>query len=260
VSRVDPRSGTPVKIRIAHLTVTYQQSHGYLSVIEDLSLDIHEREFLCIVGASGCGKTTLLNVVAGLISPSAGDVQMDGKPIRTAGPDRAMVFQEDAVFPWYTVRQNLEYGLRVTRAPHARRDEIVNRYLRLVGLEESHHVYPRELSGGMRKRVDVARAMTLDPQVLLMDEPFAALDVLTKEHLQVEFLKLWSAARMTVLFVTHDLEEALFLADRVVVMSRRGGRIRQIVSVPFERPRPVELKTTPAFQDLRRDLARELEE
>jgi NitT/TauT family transport system ATP-binding protein len=260
VAQPDHPSRPAVKIKVSHLTVAYQQSHGRLSVIEDLSLDVYDREFLCIVGASGCGKTTLLNVVAGLISPSSGDVHMDGRPIRSAGPERAMVFQEDAVFPWYTVRQNLEYGLRVARAPQARRDEIVNRYLRLVGLEESQQDYPRELSGGMRKRVDVARAMTLDPQVLLMDEPFAALDVLTKEHLQVEFLKLWSAARMTVLFVTHDLEEALFLADRVVVMSRRGGRIRRIVSVPFDRPRPVELKTTPAFQDLRRDLAHELEE
>ncbi len=260
MSEPEPQSHGPVKIKIAHLSVTYQQSHGNLSAIEDLSLDIYEREFLCIVGASGCGKTTLLNAVAGLIAPSSGNIHMDGQSIRAAGPERAMVFQEDAVFPWYTVRQNLEYGLRIARVPQGRRDDIVNRYLQLVGLEESQHDYPRELSGGMRKRVDVARAMTLDPQVLLMDEPFASLDVLTKEHLQVEFLKLWSTARMTVLFVTHDLEEALFLADRVVVMSRRGGRIRHIVGVPFARPRIAELKTKPAFQDLRRDLASELEE
>jgi NitT/TauT family transport system ATP-binding protein len=248
------------KIQIAHLSVMYQQLHGQLWAIEDLSLDIYEREFLCIVGASGCGKTTLLNVVAGLIPPSSGEVRMDGQPIRAPGPERAMVFQEDAVFPWYTVRQNLEYGLKIANVPQPQRVETVDRYLRLVGLDASQHAYPRELSGGMRKRVDVARAMTLDPQVLLMDEPFAALDVLTKERLQVEFLKLWSAARMTVLFVTHDLEEALFLADRVVVMSTRAGRIREVVSVPFGRPRAVELKTKPEFQDLRRELARELEE
>ena len=254
-----PDAQDHVKIKLEHLTVAYEQVRGHLAVIQDLSLSIYEREFLCIVGASGCGKTTLLNVVAGLIAPSSGIVQMDGRPIRTAGPERAMVFQEDAVFPWYTVRQNLEYGLRMAHMPQARRDEIVSRYLQLVGLEESQHDYPRELSGGMRKRVDVARAMTLDPQVLLMDEPFASLDALTKEHLQVEFLKLWSAARMTVLFVTHDLEEALFLADRVVVMSKRGGRIRHTVTVPFARPRAIELKTQPAFQDLRRDLARDLE-
>jgi len=254
-----PDTQDHVKIKLEHLTVAYEQVRGHLAVIQDLSLSIYEREFLCIVGASGCGKTTLLNVVAGLIAPSSGIVQMDGRPIRTAGPERAMVFQEDAVFPWYTVRQNLEYGLRMAHMPQARRDEIVSRYLQLVGLEESQHDYPRELSGGMRKRVDVARAMTLDPQVLLMDEPFASLDALTKEHLQVEFLKLWSAARMTVLFVTHDLEEALFLADRVVVMSKRGGRIRHTVNVPFARPRAIELKTQPAFQDVRRDLARDLE-
>lgn len=260
MSAAEPTSQGAVKIRIAHLSLAYQQSRGQLSVIEDLSLDVYEREFLCIIGASGCGKTTLLNVVAGLIPPSSGEVRMDGQPIRAASPERAMVFQEDAVFPWYTVRQNLEYGLRIARVPQARRDEIVNRYLRLVGLEESQHDHPRELSGGMRKRVDVARAMALDPQVLLMDEPFASLDVLTKEHLQVEFLKLWSTARMTVLFVTHDLEEALFLADRVVVMSRHAGRIRHVVNVPFARPRAVELKTKPAFQDMRRELARELED
>jgi NitT/TauT family transport system ATP-binding protein len=248
------------KIRITHLSVAYQQLRGRLSVIEDLSLEINDREFLCIVGASGCGKTTLLNIVAGLIAPSSGEVLMDGRPIRAPGPERAMVFQEDAIFPWYTVRQNLEYGLKIARVPEARRDEIVNRYLRLVGLEAAQHAYPRELSGGMRKRVDVARAMALDPRVLLMDEPFAALDVLTKERLQVEFLKLWSTARMTVLFVTHDLEEALFLADRVMVMSTRAGRIRDIVNVPFARPRDVDLKTEPAFQDLRRELAGELED
>jgi len=263
VSQVESQLPAPsdraVKIRIAHLSATYQQARGYLSVIEDLSLDIYEREFLCIVGESGCGKTTLLNIVAGLIAPASGEVHMDGQPIRAPGPERAMVFQEDAVFPWYTVRQNLEYGPKIAHLPQARRDEIVDRYLRLVGLEEFQHAYPRELSGGMRKRVDVARAMALDPQVLLMDEPFAALDVLTKERLQVEFLNLWSTARMTVLFVTHDLEEALFLADRVVVMSSRPGRIRRIVSVPFPRPRSAELKTEPAFQELRRELTHELE-
>ncbi len=262
VSQVESQLPAPsdraVKIRIAHLSATYQQARGYLSVIEDLSLDIYEREFLCIVGESGCGKTTLLNIVAGLIAPASGEVHMDGQPIRAPGPERAMVFQEDAVFPWYTVRQNLEYGLKIARLSQARRDEIVDRYLRLVGLEEFQHAYPRELSGGMRKRVDVARAMALDPQVLLMDEPFAALDVLTKERLQVEFLNLWSTARMTVLFVTHDLEEALFLADRVVVMSSRPGRIRRIVNVPFPRPRSAELKTEPAFQELRRELTHEL--
>ena len=142
-----PDAQDHVKIKLEHLTVAYEQVRGHLAVIQDLSLSIYEREFLCIVGASGCGKTTLLNVIAGLIAPSSGIVQMDGRPIRTAGPERAMVFQEDAVFPWYTVRQNLEYGLRMAHMPQARRDEIVSRYLQLVGLEESQHDYPRELSG-----------------------------------------------------------------------------------------------------------------
>jgi NitT/TauT family transport system ATP-binding protein len=169
-----------------------------------------------------------------------------------------MVFQEDAVFPWYTVRHNVEYGLRIAKLSKAERERVVNRYLELVGLAECKELYPRELSGGMRKRVDLARAMAIGPSVLLMDEPFAALDVITKERLQVEFLNLWNTAPVTVVFVTHDLEEALFLADRVAVMTGRPGHIGRIVQVPFVRPREPELKTTSEFQALRRDLAREL--
>ncbi len=248
-----------VKIRFDHVCASYPQRDGNeLEVIRDFTLDVYEREFLCLVGISGCGKSTLLSVVAGLLPASSGQVLLDGQPVGEPGSDRAMVFQEDAVFPWYTVRQNVEYGLKIAGLSKAEREQTVNRYLELVGLVECKELYPRELSGGMRKRVDVARAVATKPEVLLMDEPFAALDAITKERLQVEFLNVWHSTQMTVVFVTHDLEEALFLADRVVVMTTRPGRVQRVVQVPFARLRKAELKTSPEFQALRRELTHEL--
>lgn len=249
----------PAKIRLDHLCVSYPlRQGGDLEVIRDFTLEVYEGEFVCLVGSSGCGKTTLLNVVAGLLPASSGQVFLDGQPVNSPGPDRAMVFQDDAVFPWYTVQENVEYPLKIAGVDKAERKQIVARYLKLVGLEGFEDLYPRELSGGMRKRVDVARAMAAGPKVLLMDEPFAALDVITKERLQEEFLRIWYEARMTVLFVTHDLEEALFLAGRVVVMANQPGRVQRVVQVPFAHPRGPELKTSPEFQALRRELAKGL--
>jgi NitT/TauT family transport system ATP-binding protein len=254
----DPQ-GRPSIIEVERLSFAYAGPRGRsMPVIDDLSLTILDQEFLCVVGSSGCGKSTLLNILAGLISPDSGEVRMNGQPITTPSPERAMVFQDDAVFPWYTVRQNIEYGPKIAHASRKTVRQTADRFLRLVGLQDFDDAYPRQLSGGMRKRVDVARAMALDPPVLLMDEPFAALDVMTKERLQLEFVNLWGKSRRTVIFVTHDLEEALFLADRIAVMSSRPGRIDRIVSVPFPRPRPLELKTEPEFQSLRRDLIAEL--
>lgn len=251
----------PAKIRLDHLCVSYPlRQGGEIEVIRDFTLEVHEGELVCLVGASGCGKTTLLNVVAGLIPASSGQVLLDGRPVNSPGPDRAMVFQDDAVFPWYTVWENLEYPLRIAGVDKAQRQQIVDRYIKLVGLEGFEDMYPRELSGGMRKRVDVARAMAAGPKVLLMDEPFAALDVITKERLQEEFLRIWYEAQMTVLFVTHDLEEALFLAERVVVMASQPGRVQRVVQVPFAHPRGPELRTNPDFQALRWELAGGLRE
>jgi NitT/TauT family transport system ATP-binding protein len=238
-------------IRIEHLDFAY--SSGPL-IVEDFDLTIQDQEFLTIVGASGCGKSTLLNIIAGLLPPSGGKVYLKEKEITRPGPDRAMVFQDDAVFPWYTVRDNVEYGLKIQKLPASERKQLVNHYLELVGLMEAQNLYPRQLSGGMRKRVDVARAVATNPEVLLMDEPFAALDVLTKERLQAEFLNIWNDNRMTVIFVTHDLEEALYMSDRVVVMGSQPGRVQRVVLVPFSRPRDTDLKTTVEFQDMRREL------
>ena len=238
-------------IEIDHLDFTYIEGQ---KVIEDFNLSIYDQELITIVGASGCGKSTLLNIIAGLLPPTHGIVRIKGVEITQPGPDRTMVFQDDAVFPWYTVRQNIEYGLRVQKVPEQKRNEQVDHYINLVGLNDAKDLYPRQLSGGMRKRVDVARAIATKPEVLLMDEPFAALDVLTKQRLQEEFLNIWSANRVTVIFVTHDLEEALYLSDRVVVMTPNPGRVRALVEVPFGRPREPDIKTELEFQKMRREL------
>lgn len=243
------------KIQIEHLYFSYDEDPDAPLIIEDFTLSIQDQEFMTIVGPSGCGKSTLLNIIAGLLPAPRGRVLIDGIEKTDPGPDRTMVFQDDAVFPWYTVEQNIEYGPRVAGLSRDERNTIVERYLQLVGLVEDRDKFPRQLSGGMRKRVDVARAVAMEPEVLLMDEPFAALDVMTKERLQKEFLDVWSATRMTVVFVTHDLEEALYLSDRVAVMSRDPGRIEHVVNVPLERPRELIIKTSSTFQDMRRELA-----
>ncbi len=250
--------GSHVKIRLDGIDFRFSDSPDAHNVVEDFTLAVDDQEFVSIVGASGCGKSTLLNIIAGFLPPSRGCVWLDGKVIDRPGSDRAMVFQDDAVFPWYTVRQNVGYGLKARKMPDAERAAVVDHYLTLVGLTEAQHLFPRQLSGGMRKRVDMARALAIKPEVLLMDEPFAALDVLTKGKLQEEFLNIWNSERMTVIFVTHDLEEAIFLSDRVVVMSNHPGHVRRVVQVPFSRPRDVDLKTSPEFQELRRDLGHEL--
>ncbi len=200
-----------VKIRLEHLEFGYPGGPpGSVSIIDNLSLDVRDHEFLAIVGASGCGKTTLLNIIAGLLPPTGGAAFIDGRKITGPGPARTVVFQDDAVFPWFTVLRNVEYGLRIAGMNREERAKRASQSLALVGLTGSETLYPRQLSGGMRKQVDVARAIATRPEVLMMDEPFAALDVMTKANLQEQFLEIWNQTRMTVVFVTHDLEEALF--------------------------------------------------
>jgi NitT/TauT family transport system ATP-binding protein len=245
------------KIQIDHLYFTYAED-GESWIIKDFSLDVYDREFLSIVGPSGCGKSTLLNIVAGLLPATRGQVYVDNQIPEKPGPDRTMVFQSDAVFPWFTVAQNVEYGMKATGVPREERERKIERYLDLVGLTEARDLYPRQLSGGMRKRVDIARALAMEPEVLLMDEPFASLDVMTKERLQEDFLEIWENTRMTVTFVTHDLEEALYLSERVVVMGRNPGRVERVVDVPLDHPRDLNVKTSDIFQDMRRDLAKVL--
>lgn len=230
------------------------------TALQDVSLRVRDCEYLCLLGPSGCGKTTLLRIIAGLIEPTEGLVLLDGQPSMGPDADKGMVFQRDATFPWLTVEENVEYGLKLRGISKSDRRATVKKYVQLVGLSGFEKAFPKELSGGMRKRVDIARTYAYNPKVLLMDEPFGSLDLFTKTRMQAELLDLWSKERKTVVFVTHDLEEAIFLSDRVAVMSKRPGRIRKIIEIDLPRPRSVELKVSAAFDGIRRQLWEEFEE
>ena len=246
--------GTVTKIELDAVRKTFSTPQGTVAALDETSLPIATNEIVCIVGPSGCGKSTLLNLVAGFLAPSSGVVLVDGTPVRGPGADRAVVFQQDSIFPWLTVQQNLAYGPRARGLPNHEIQTIVARLLDLVGLTEYADLYPLQLSGGMKKRVDLARAYANKPAILLMDEPFGALDVLTKEKMQLELLRLWQEEALTILFVTHDIEEALFIGDRVVVMTPRPASVAEDVSVPFRRELDPRRKTTASFQELRQEL------
>lgn len=243
-----------LKLEIKNVSMEFSQQSGKLLALSDINFDIYENEFVCLIGPSGSGKTTMLNLLAGFVSPTSGRILLDGLEVHGPGPDRAVVFQSDAVFPWMTVGDNIAYGLKMTSLSSAERNKTVNRFLELVGLQDFKKNWPRELSGGMRKRVDLARALAVSPSILLMDEPFGALDIMTKEKLQLEVNKLWQQEPHTTVFVTHDIEEAIFLGDRIVVLTVRPGRIHSVHKVDFPRPRDLDLKTTPDFVQLRQEL------
>ena len=238
------------KLRVHGMSMHFDD----LLVLDDISLEMKKSDFVSLLGPSGCGKSTLLNLVAGLLTPTSGTIYRDETVVVGPGPDRSMVFQDDAVFPWYTVVQNVEYGLRVRGMEKTERRVKAQSYIDLVGLTGREDAFPFQLSGGMRKRVDVARALSAEPDVLLMDEPFASLDAMTKTRLQTEFLKIWEDTQTTVLFVTHDVEEALFLSERVFVMSTEPGRLAFELDVPFPHPRSQELRTSTEFQERRAEL------
>ena len=200
-------------------------------VLDGVTLDIEPSEFVCLLGPSGCGKTTLLNCVAGFVAPTEGKIALDGRPVSGTPREVGIVFQEHALFPWFTVRHNVEYGLRAQGMARAQREAVAARYIELVGLEGFEHHYPHQLSGGMKQRVGIARVLAIEPSALLMDEPFGALDALTREALQEELLRIWERDRKTVVFVTHSIAEAVFLADRVVVLTPRPGRVQADVRI-----------------------------
>lgn len=232
---------------------------GALTVLREIDLKFAEQSFNCIIGPSGCGKSTLLKLMAGLFEPSDGAIKLDGQQIKGKDRRRGMVFQQDAVFPWMTVAKNISYGPRLRGASKKQQREIESKWIERVGLSGFEDRFPRELSGGMRKRVDIGRVYANDCDVLLMDEPFATLDAQTKERMQRDVLRLWQIARKTVIFVTHDLEEAIFLADRIIVMSAVTKGIRHIEEVAFARPRDDEMRLSPEFLDIKRKLWKMLE-
>ncbi len=228
------------KIEIKNLRKVYDTPERKVHALEDININIEDGEFLCLVGLSGCGKTTLLNILAGFVEITAGTVNMDGKPI-TDEYDKGVVFQEYALFPWLTAIQNVEYGMKVAgrdqKYPPEKRHEIAMDFLKLVRLEEFADLFPHSLSGGMRQRVAVARALAFDPQMLLMDEPFGALDAQTREELQEITVDVWQKTKKTVLYVTHNLSEAVFMGSRIVVFIPNPGRIRDIITIDMPRPR-----------------------
>lgn len=238
-------------IQIRNLAKTFYtrdgDGTGGVMAIEGLDLDVADHEFLTIIGPSGCGKTTLLRIIAGLIPFEQGEVLIDGRPVTGPGPDRAVVFQNFALLPWATVLDNVAFGLELRGVPRQQRYETAMRLIKLVGLEGFERRIPRELSGGMQQRVGLARALAVDPQILLMDEPFGSLDEQTRRLLQEELLRIWETQRKTVVFITHSMEEAVLLGDRVVLMSPRPGRVKEIIQVPLPRPRGREVEKSPAF-------------
>ena len=233
-----------MKVQFSDISMRF----GAMDVLQDVTISVEEGEFLCIVGPSGCGKSTLLNIAGGFLSPVKGTVTIDGDPV--TGPDRRriFVFQERGVFPWLTVEGNIGFGL--FDLPDEERQRRVAQYVHLVGLEGFEKAYPRELSGGMKQRVEVARALAVNPDVLFLDEPFGALDSITRLQMRSELLRIWRAARKTVLFVTHDIEESVQLADRVVVMSARPGRIRRVVEIDIAHPRDLSSRRYIELRDL----------
>ena len=235
------------KLRVRGLSKWYDTRTGVLHVLDSVDLDIRDGEFVSIVGASGCGKTTMLRIVDGLEPFDSGQVSFDGREMTGEERNRAVVFQQDSLYPWRTVEQNVWFGLEAQGWPVKRRREVANELIDLVGLRGFDKHYPHELSGGMRQRVNLARAMAIDPELLLMDEPFAALDAQTREVMQQELLRIWGGKRKTVLFITHQIDEAVYLSDRVIVFSARPGRVRASIPIEIERPRPLRVKRTPRF-------------
>jgi ABC-type nitrate/sulfonate/bicarbonate transport system ATPase subunit len=251
------RNGRTVRLRIDDVAYTYE-GRTLTRALDGVTLDVHDNEFLAIVGPVGCGKTTFLRIAAGFLAPTRGTVLCDGAPVTEPSRERGYVFQEAAIFPWMTVRENLEFGLLAKGVAAAARAAITGELIGLIGLQGYEDAYPRELSAGMSKMVEVARVLATDPSLLLLDEPFASLDAQTRGRLQDELSALWEKRKKTVLLVTHDVEEAIHLADRIVVFSSRPGRVKAQVTVDLPRPRPLELRLSPAFSAIKRAVWTEL--
>ncbi|WP_372396008.1 ABC transporter ATP-binding protein [Azospirillum sp. HJ39] len=249
---VPAADAAPVQIRIRGVEKTFAVGTQKIVALQDIDLDIRKGEFVCLLGPSGCGKSTLLNAVAGFQPPTKGTVAVDGRTIAAPGPDRGMVFQEYALFPWMTVAQNVAFGLEIKGLSKPEIARTVERLLEKLHLQDFRNRFPKDLSGGMRQRVAIARVLALDSPILLMDEPFGALDALTRRTLQDELLRIWEEVGKTILFVTHSIEESIYLADRIVVMTYRPGTVKRDVLVDMPRPRD---GSAPEFNRLKRELS-----
>jgi NitT/TauT family transport system ATP-binding protein len=245
---------SPPKLEVRHLIKTYPVQKKPLVVLEDINLQLSSNEFVCLVGASGCGKSTLLNLIAGLVKPTSGEIRVDGRLVNGPGSDRGMVFQHYTLYPWLTVSQNIAFGLKLRKMPKAEQRDRVDYYLQVVGLTQFANALPRQLSGGMKQRVAIARALANEPAVLLMDEPFGALDAQTKEQMQQFLLELWEQTHTTILMITHDVEEAIYLSQRVYVMSSHPGRIKQEMAIDLPSPRHLDLKLSTDFLGIKREI------
>jgi NitT/TauT family transport system ATP-binding protein len=241
------------RARFDKVSLSFDTPKGRLNVVEDVSYDINDGDFIAVIGPSGCGKTTMMSMLAGFQKPTAGQVLFDGRPVAGPGPERGVIFQEYGVFPWLTVKQNIAFGLTLNanRVATAERDAICDHYLALMGLSDFANSYPKHLSGGMRQRLAIARAYAVKPQFLLMDEPFGALDAQTRSNMQNLLLKVLETEGKTVMLITHSVEEAIYLASRIVVVTARPARIREIIDVPFAYPRDESILERPDFGELR---------
>ncbi|MGK6317484.1 ABC transporter ATP-binding protein [Neorhizobium sp. DT-125] len=246
-----------IKISFQNVTKIFNiAGQTSFSALQGLNLDIEDGEFITVVGPSGCGKSTAMNIAAGLTDPSSGQVLVDNVPVKGPGPERGVIFQQYALFPWLTVRENVEFGLQIAGHPKAERRRIADHFIGLVGLSDFADSLPKTLSGGMKQRCAIARAYAVNPKILLMDEPFGALDALTRVQLQDQLLATWEAERRTVMFITHDVDEAVYLASRVVVMAARPGRLHRIITVDLPYPRTEEMRLSPEFSTLRNEVWR----
>lgn len=243
-----------IKISCKSLNKIYRSKKVETFALQDINMDIADNEFISVVGPSGCGKSTLLRIFAGLDEATSGDIMLDNRMLTGPGADRGMVFQAYTLFPWLTVEHNIRFGLKLKKMPKAEADEIVEKYLGLVGLTDFRNRLPKELSGGMKQRVAIARALANNPEVLLMDEPFGALDPDTKGNMQLQLRELWEKEKHTVIFITHDIEEAVFLSQRVYVMSARPGRIVADIPINLPQRRDLELKDTQEFIQIRKKI------
>ena len=243
-----------VKVDIRDIERIYQSSRGPVKALNHINLQIYENEFVCVVAPSGCGKSTLLNIMAGMYKATGGEVLVDGEKVEDPSTERGVVFQQYALFPWLTVKKNIMYGLKNKKMNREQAEKAAEKYIKMVGLDEFSGSYPKELSGGMKQRVAIARAFAMNPQLLLLDEPFGALDAQTRAQLQSDLLDTWEQEQKTCFFITHDVEEAVLLAQRVVIMSSRPARIKRIVEIDIPYPRNQETKMDPRFMEIKNEI------